>query len=126
MADHAAVKLYRDTFQFNCNAGYRHDIEVTVGNEPDDLALWRLVLENWGYWKNGKWKRKNKLDIKAMLSEYERQIEKRGTRGSDDAAGERNIAGLRGRVQWQSFPQWRNDVLSVGRLPALGAEEKDP
>jgi hypothetical protein len=62
------VKLYRDTFLFCPNQGFRKDIAVTVEN----LDLWKVVLRNWGYWKDGKWKKFNPLNVKGLLSEYER------------------------------------------------------
>jgi hypothetical protein len=66
--DNPAVKFYRDTFKFCPNRGFRKDIVVTVENQE----LWKQVLTNWGYWKDGKWKKFSPLNVKGMLSEYER------------------------------------------------------
>jgi hypothetical protein len=65
--DSPAIKLYRDTFRLNLNHGFRKDVELTV----TDLDLWQEVLTNWRYLKDGKWKPKNPLNIKGLLSEYE-------------------------------------------------------
>ena len=66
--DSPAVKMYRDRFKLNCNAGRKRDIEDTV----TDLELWEYALNSWGYWKAGKWKTFNPLSIGKLLSEYER------------------------------------------------------
>ena len=70
--NHPAVKAYRDTFRLMPNRGFRRDIVVTVENQE----LWKTVLSKWGYWKDGKWKTFSPLNIKGLLSEYERLIEK--------------------------------------------------
>lgn len=62
-----SVKLWRDTFKLNLRIGFREDIIATV----TDLKLWKEVLENWGYWKDGKWIKFSPLNVKGMLSEYE-------------------------------------------------------
>lgn len=83
MSDSPAVKAYRDKFRLNLNYGRRYDIDATV----DDLELWNYVLNHWGYWKNGKWKSFNPLNVGHMLSEYERLDQKR-TSGSSLSYGE--------------------------------------
>lgn len=72
--DSPAVKLWRDKFKYNLPPGRRYDIEVTVRN----LDLWKYVLDNWGYMKNGKWKSFNPFSVGKQLSEYER-LERRET-----------------------------------------------
>ena len=73
MADSEAVKAWRDRFKLNCSRGRKYDIDVTV----TDLDLWRYVLNNWGYWKGGKWIKFNPLATGQQLSEYERLERKR-------------------------------------------------
>lgn len=67
--DHEAVKAYRDQFKFCPNAWRRKEIVLTV----KDLDLWKSVLANWGYWKEGKWIKFNPLNTNGMIQEYERQ-----------------------------------------------------
>jgi hypothetical protein len=67
-----AVKLYMDKFKLQPSAGRKRDIELTI----DDLELWQKVLNEWGYWKDGKWKTFNPLSVGKMLSEYERRQSK--------------------------------------------------
>lgn len=68
-SDSPAIKMYRDKFRLNLNAGRRADVESTV----TDLATWEYVLNSWGYYdKRGKWKTFNPLSIGKLLSEYER------------------------------------------------------
>ena len=67
--EHAAVKAYRDQFKLNVKLGFREDIIITV----TDLDLWKSILANWGYWKEGKWIKYSPLNIKGMISEYERR-----------------------------------------------------
>jgi hypothetical protein len=66
---HEAVKLYRDTFRMCPKAGFRRDIISTV----EDLELWKSILTTWGYSKDGKWIKFSPLNVKGMLSEYERR-----------------------------------------------------
>jgi len=68
MSDSPAVKMYRDKFHLNLNAGRRYDIDATV----TDLELWQQVLNTWGYEKKGKWHNFNPLKVGHLLSEYER------------------------------------------------------
>jgi hypothetical protein len=81
MNDSPPVKLYRDTFKFNLKIGFKLDIERTV----TDLDLWKSVLTNWGYWKEGKWVKYSPLNVKGMISEYERR-ESAAKRSYDAAA----------------------------------------
>ena len=76
MADSPAVKLWRDKWRMNLNAGRRHDIEATI----TDLDLWKYVLDHWGYWKDGKWRTFNPLSVGKQLSEYERLEQKQAHR----------------------------------------------
>jgi len=62
-----AIKLYRDTFKLNLKPGFKTDIISTVL----DLDLWKSLLTEW---KEKKW---NPLNVKGMLSEYERRESKR-------------------------------------------------
>lgn len=67
--NHPAVVLYRQTFRLCPNWGFRKDIAVTV----KDLDLWKSVITNWYYENNRKRIRFNPLNVKGMLSEYERR-----------------------------------------------------
>jgi hypothetical protein len=71
--DNHAVIAYRDKFKLMPNTGRRYDIALTV----TDLPLWKAVLNEWGYHKNGKWVKFNPLGIGHMLSEYERREQQR-------------------------------------------------
>ena len=82
--DSPAVKAYRDQFKLNCSEGRRKDIDATVTN----LDLWKSVLENWGYIKNGKWIKFSPLSVGKMLAEYERR-EKQSKRPNDSAGIQR-------------------------------------
>jgi hypothetical protein len=52
----------------NLSASWKADVDKTV----TDVELWREILANWHYWKNGR-KIKKSPGIKQLLSEYERQ-----------------------------------------------------
>lgn len=68
MPDSEAVKLWRDKWKLNLSLGRKRDIDLTVL----DLELWKYVLDNWGYFKAGKWVSFNPLSVGKQLSEYER------------------------------------------------------
>lgn len=78
MPDSDAIKAYRNKFKLNLNPGRRQDVDATI----TDLELWQFVLDHWGYWKNGKWKSFNPLNVHHMLSEYERLDRKRASGAS--------------------------------------------
>ena len=105
--NHEAVKLYRDTFKFCPNKGTRNDIAITV----TDLDLWKDVLTNWGYEKDGKWIKFNPLNARRMLSEYERRAAKqpRRSNGTNERISERECPteDLQIRVS-----KWRQSHLS--------------
>ena len=67
--NHEAVKAYRDQFRFCPKIGFREDIISTV----KDMDLWKTILANWGYFKGEKWIKHNPLNVKGMMSEYERR-----------------------------------------------------
>lgn len=52
------------------NAGFRRDIAVTV-KTYEDLCLWEDLLGNWGYWRDGKYHKRNPFDIKGLLTVFE-------------------------------------------------------
>ena len=57
---HPAVVAYNDIFKLQLSPGFRRDVIATVEIDcADGLKAWREILENWGYWKDGKWVRKN-------------------------------------------------------------------
>lgn len=68
-----AVIAYRDRFELMPNRGFRQDIAVTV-KTYEDLMTWQKLLANWGYTdrQTGKWIRKNPLNVKGMLDEFDR------------------------------------------------------
>ena len=66
--DSEPVKLWRDTFRLNLSASWKRDVEITV----KDINLWKSILDNWFYIKNGK-KIKKSPGIKNLLAEYERR-----------------------------------------------------
>lgn len=41
---HPAMLAYRDMVHLTPSCGWRRDIVVTVGDEPDDLAIWLATL----------------------------------------------------------------------------------
>lgn len=71
--EHEAVKFYRDTFRKCPNYGFRKDIIATVS----DLELWKNILTNWRYYDHikRKWVKRNPMDVKAMLRDYELRSE---------------------------------------------------
>jgi hypothetical protein len=79
--NHEAVKAYRDHFRFCPKIGLREDIISTVSN----LDLWKTVITSWGYLKAGKWVKYSPLNVKGMLSEYERRAN--ASKRSDAVAG---------------------------------------
>ena len=106
---HPAILAYRDATLKCPNSGFRRDIAITVA----DVNLWEKVLSEWGFWeetKRGKrWKKKNPLDLKGMLDEYERQLEKRNADNEAAALSTRSGAGLsEGRNG--VLPQVRNEA----------------
>ncbi len=68
MDDSPCVKLWRDTFKLNLSASWKQDVDKTV----TDVELWREILANWHYYKNGR-KIKKSPAIKTLLDEYERR-----------------------------------------------------
>lgn len=73
LMNHAAVKLYRDTFLKCPSPGFRRDIAATVL----DVELWRDIITNWRWYDHskGKWRKRNVFDVKSMMDEYERREE---------------------------------------------------
>lgn len=67
---HEGVLIYRETFGLTPNKGFRSDIAVTV-KTYDDLLIWSQLVTNWGYMKDGKWKPRNPLDVKGMITVFE-------------------------------------------------------
>jgi hypothetical protein len=65
-----AVLFYRETFNLQMNAGFRRDVAVTV-KTYDDLLIWQDLVSHWGYWKDGKWHKRNPLDLKGLLTVFE-------------------------------------------------------
>lgn len=84
--NHEAVKAYRDQFKFCPKIGFREDIISTV----QDMTLWKTILSNWGYWKDGKWIKHNPLNVKGMMSEYERRA--KHTNRSNAAVGNQRVS----------------------------------
>lgn len=66
--DSEAVKIWRDKFKYNLSPGRKKDIDLTI----QDLELWKHVLDNWGYYKEGMWIKFNPFAVGHQLSEYER------------------------------------------------------
>lgn len=106
---HEAVLFYRETFDKCPNAGFRRDIAVTV-KTYDDLLIWQNLLAHWGYFKNGKWKPRNPLDVKGMLTcfEFKQRDAKHQRRSLSTAANQRQVCGNdssesmeRERIHWQ-------------------------
>jgi len=67
-----AVLSYREQFNLVPNRGFRQDIAVTV-KTYDDLLIWQDLLAHWGYndRQTGKWKARNPLDVKSLLTCFE-------------------------------------------------------
>lgn len=67
-----AIIAYRDQFNLTPNFGFRKDICVTI-KTYDDLCIWTSLLAAWGYVdkKTGKWKARNPLDVKGLLTCFE-------------------------------------------------------
>lgn len=67
---HEGVLAYREQFNLMPNKGFRRDIAATIVTY-DDLLLWQELLANWGYWRDGKYHKRNPLDIKGLLTVFE-------------------------------------------------------
>jgi hypothetical protein len=67
MPDSEPVRLWRNQFKLNLSVSWKADVDKTV----TDIDLWKSILEGWGYWHKGKWKKKSPA-IKSLLDEYER------------------------------------------------------
>lgn len=52
------------------NRGFRIDIIRTVITY-EDWRIWVDLLNSWGYWKDGKWVKRNPLDFKGLLTCFE-------------------------------------------------------
>jgi hypothetical protein len=102
--DHEAVKLYRDVFKFCPKLGFRMDIVKTV----KDFDLWKNVLTNWGYEKEGKWIKFNPLNVKGMVQEYERRATDERKRTYGSVSGERGSLRQGGETR---IPQRRDGHL---------------
>lgn len=72
LMEHEAVLAYREQFNLTPNAGFRRDIAATI-RTYDDLCIWWSLISAWGYTdkKTGKWKARNPLDIKSLLTVFE-------------------------------------------------------
>jgi len=100
--DHIAVKAYRDKFKFCPNRGLRADIIATV----KDQILWLKILNSWKYQtESGRVRSKNPLAVKAMLNEYEIQVEK--------------VNAIQQKVS-RVYCEKSLPVRSVGRVPKQG------
>lgn len=67
---HEAVLAYREQFNLMPNRGYRSDIAITI-RSYEDLCIWQDLIAHWGYMKDGKWKPRNPLDVKSLLTVFE-------------------------------------------------------
>ncbi len=117
--DSEVVKLWRDTFELNLSASWKSDVDKTV----TDLILWREILSNWHYYKNGR-KIKKSPAIKPLLDFYEsrerEQLEARNGRNNQAPAvsarsGERLSERGNGNVS-QLRIQPPSDYFNVGNL----------
>jgi hypothetical protein len=107
--DSEAVKLWRDFARLNLSQSWKADIDKTV----TDIELWREILANWHYYKNGR-KIKKSPGIKNLLTEYERREFNR------DA-----IQQERDRVHCQeSVPERRDRMVQQQVMPALLAKSR--
>jgi hypothetical protein len=52
------------------NAGFRRDIVATV-KTYDDLCIWIDLINSWGYWRDGKYHKRNPTDFKGLLTVFE-------------------------------------------------------
>lgn len=85
---HEAVLFYRETFSLMPNRGFRSDIAVTV-KTYEDLCIWQNLLAHWGYFKDGKWRKRSPMDIKGMLTVFEmKQRDEQRKRGQLDRANQ--------------------------------------
>ena len=67
-----SVLAYREQFSLTPSPGFRRDIVATIRTH-EDLIIWVQLLAAWGYTdrKTGKWKPRNPLDIKGLLTCFE-------------------------------------------------------
>lgn len=109
------VLAYREQFNLTPNKGFRADIAVTI-KTYDDLCMWTDLLAHWGYTdrKTGKWKARNPLDIKGLLTcfefkQRERQEQRKqlqGVRGNNETSAVSSRSGARlSRRRNRDMPQ---------------------
>jgi len=55
------------------NRGFRLDIIRTVVTY-DDWCVWVSLLANWGYWRDGKYHKRNPTDFKGLLTVFEMKV----------------------------------------------------
>ncbi len=117
--DSLAVKMWRDTFLLNISVSWKADVDKTV----TDVELWREILANWHYYKNGR-KIKKSPAIKTLLDVYEsrarEQLEARNRRHNEaEAISGRSREGLseRSNCDMSKVPvQPPSDYFNVGNL----------
>lgn len=90
------VLAYREQFNLVPNRGFRADIAVTV-KTYDDLKIWTSLLASWGYMKNGKWKPRNPLDVKGLLTCFEAKVRERERLAETNSNNETASIPTRGR-----------------------------
>lgn len=98
-----AVIAYRDQFELMPNRGFRQDIAVTI-KTYDDLCIWQDLLARWGYTDRttGKWKARNPLDIKSLLTVFEMK-QREAQRKKDEIQRQNDLQERsRARVQFRS------------------------
>lgn len=83
---HEGVLAYREQFNLVPNRGFRQDIAVTI-KTYDDLLIWQDLLAHWGYFKDGKWKARNPLDIKGLLTVFEMKVRENERRKMESTNG---------------------------------------
>lgn len=114
---HEGVLAYREQFDLCPNKGFRRDIAVTIVTY-DDLCIWTNLLAAWGYIdrKTGKWKARNPLDIKGLLTcfEFKKREKENAKLERDSGHNQASLVSTRGRKRLRA----RSD----GELPKVSVE----
>lgn len=110
------VLSYREQFNLVPNRGFRQDIAVTV-KTYDDLLVWQDLLAHWGYMKHGKWKARNPLDIKGMLTCFDFKVRENERRKLEESNGHNQAPTVSTRGRKRLSPRRDSNVPRVRVQP---------
>jgi hypothetical protein len=111
---HEAVLSYREQFNLVPNRGFRQDIAVTV-KTYDDLLIWKDLISRWGYTDKttGKWKARNPLDVKGLLTCFEAKVRENERRKMEGNNGHNQTTSVSTRCRKRIPPRRDSDLQNV-------------